>query len=73
MANSSSRYLSSKNTQYDYEKFPMRHLLAADQLGRRIDKFGQKTAQSGPLKGSIVVQFAFGRHSIKVAPSNQRR
>ena len=50
MANSSSRYLPSRNTQYGSEIFLTRLLLTADQLKlRRIDNVGQQTALSGRL------------------------
>ena len=53
----SSRCLPSRNTRYDCEKSPMRHLLTTDQLRRRMAKLGQQTAHSGSRLWIIMVQF----------------
>src|ERR1035441_10574231 len=76
MANSSSRYLPSRNTQYDYGKSLTRHLLTGDQLKlRRIDNAGQRTALSGRLierlwfrspAGAIPSKLHLGGHRRKV-------
>jgi hypothetical protein len=73
MANSNSRYLPSRNTQYDCEKVSTRHLLIAEQSNdaASTNLVGGRVEWS--LSKTIVVLFAFGSHSIKVASSNQKR
>jgi hypothetical protein len=63
MASSNSRYLPSRNTQYDCETVPTQHLLTAHQTKvRRTDKIGQRTARSGRFNryyGSVRVRGLF--------------